>query len=166
MAWQDDLQPASWRGIPFFVDASELRAGRNTALHSYPFRDTDPAWVEDVGLAPNTTRITGFLVGEDVAAQQDAMLAAVQEYGTGELVHPMRGSLIGSITGGCTFALRKDRGRVIELQFNFVENNISDPYPAAEPNTQTGVSVAATTVQAAASADYATQADLPGPGHA
>ncbi len=166
MAWQDDLQPASWRGVPFSVEASELRAGRNTALHSYPFRDKAPAWVEDVGLAPNATRITGFLVGEDVAAQQDRMLAAVQEYGTGELVHPMRGSLTGSITGGCTFALRKDRGRIIELQFAFIENDPGSPYPVTQPDTQAGVAVAATTVQAAAEADYDKQADLPGPGHA
>lgn len=166
MAWQDDLQPASWNGVPFGMDAAELLAGRNTAVHAYPFRETDPAWVEDAGLAPNATRLTGYLVGDDVAAQQDAMLAAVQMPGQGELVHPMRGSLTGSIVGGCRFTLRKDRGRYIELSFAFIENDQNGPYPTSVPDGQTGVAVAAAATQAAARSDYQYKADLPGPGHA
>lgn len=35
MAWQDDLQPASWRGVPFYVETASTRGGRNTAVHAY-----------------------------------------------------------------------------------------------------------------------------------
>jgi prophage DNA circulation protein len=39
------LQPASYRGIPFGVFGGQARFGRRNALHEYPFRDVP--WVED-----------------------------------------------------------------------------------------------------------------------
>ncbi|HSR77153.1 MAG TPA: DNA circularization N-terminal domain-containing protein, partial [Xanthobacteraceae bacterium] len=48
--WWEQLQPGSWRGVPFVMDAAENRAGRRTAIHEYPYRDT--VWVEDLGRLP------------------------------------------------------------------------------------------------------------------
>lgn len=135
MAWQDDLQPASWNGVPFGVDVGETTAGRNTAVHAYPFRESNPVWVEDLGLAPTPTRITGYLIGDDVADQQNTMIAAMQMQGPGELVHPMRGALTGSVVGGCRFVLRKDKGRVVEITFEFIESS-ANPYPDVGVDTQ------------------------------
>jgi prophage DNA circulation protein len=154
MAWQDDLQPASWRGVPFYVESASDRAGRFTAQHIYPMREDNPVWVEDLGLAAFPTRIAGFLIGDDIADQRQEMLAAVQQSGRGELVHPHLGSLTGSIIDGCEFTLRRDRGRCIEIGFVFLENAETAPYPDAEDDTQSQVTDASGNAQASAAADW------------
>jgi prophage DNA circulation protein len=154
MAWQDDLQPASWRGAPFYVESASDRAGRFTAPHSYPMREDNPVWVEDLGLAAFPTRIVGFLIGDDIADQRQEMLAAVQQSGQGELVHPHLGSLTGSIIDGCEFTLRRDRGRYIEIGFLFLENAETAPYPDAKKDTSKKVDASAGNAQAAAAGDW------------
>jgi hypothetical protein len=37
--WWQQLQPGSWRGCGFVLDAGETRAGRRIAIHEYPYRD-------------------------------------------------------------------------------------------------------------------------------
>lgn len=117
--WQEALRPASWRGVPFGVDATGFRGGRDTALHEYPFRD-DP-WVEDVGRSTRKITLAGFLVGDDMPALQREMIDACEEEGPGELIHPLLGMLQATLV---TFVAetRKDLGRVVELQFTFVES--------------------------------------------
>jgi prophage DNA circulation protein len=181
MAWQDDLQPASWKGVSFFVDMASDRAGRFTATHAFPFRSASSVWVEDLGLGAYPRRITGFLVGSDVAAQRDEMWAAMESEGQGELVHPSLGSLTGSIIDGCEFTVRKDKGGYIEIGFVFVENDESALFPENTDDTQSGVQDSSLTAQGAVASDYikntgATSptaldgkprlADAPGPGHA
>ena len=38
-AWAQQLQPASWRGVPFHVDSVDISAGDNVVLREYPFQD-------------------------------------------------------------------------------------------------------------------------------
>ncbi len=154
MAWTGALQFAAWNGVPFYVDTVETHAGRNTAVHAYPFREINPVWVEDLGRAAPAHRITGFLIGDTIAIQQLTLLAAVQQPGQGTLVHPTLGLLTGSILGGCSFSLKKDRGRYIELGFQFVENLPGSPYPATTPDTKSDVSDAATNAKSAAADNY------------
>ena len=157
------LQPAAWNGVPFFVEAGDHRAGRNTAIHPYPYRERSPVWVEDLGVAPLAVRVIGFLIGDDVIGQQAAMLDAVQQPGPGELVHPYLGSLIGSIVGGCSFRIRKDRGRYIEVAFEFVESDDRALYPATQDDTRAGVQLAVPTALSAAAADYQRSTGSPTP---
>lgn len=141
MAWQSDLRPASWRGIPFFVEASQANSGRNTAVHVYPFREQKAVWVEDLGAAPLVIRITGFLIGDDARQQVLALFDAMQRPGQAELVHPVYGSRTGSIVGGCRYAHRKDRGRYAEIEFEFVANEADAPYPALRTDTRCQVTL-------------------------
>ena len=76
-------------------------------------------------------RIVGYLIGDDFADQQRAMVDAARQPGAGELVHPTLGSLFGSIVGGLTTTLRNGDGPYIELSFAFVENSGGPASPAA-----------------------------------
>ena len=118
--WASARLPASWRGVPFKVRESEIKRGRRQAVHEYPFRDD--IWVEDLGRAPRTTALRGFLVGDDVDQQFRAMLAANEQPGPGTLVHPALGSLTVSLVD---FAARDEveRGRVWQLEFVFVHGS-------------------------------------------
>ena len=99
------------------MDAAENRAGRRTAIHEYPYRDT--VWVEDLGRLPRRFSFQAFQVGDDVYQQRDAMIEACEQPGEGTLVHPTLGSVQCVLVDFSTTD-RRERGRVVELAFSFV----------------------------------------------
>jgi prophage DNA circulation protein len=110
MAWQDSLQPASWRGISFGVLDSEIRRGRRVAVHEYPYRDI--VWVEDLGRATRRYGFRGFYVGDDCYQVEQEMLAAAEVSGAGNLVHPSLGSLTVNLIEFSS-GQRRELGRVV-----------------------------------------------------
>jgi len=102
VTWRDDLKRvvlpngkrligASFRGIPFLVEASERVGGRRTVAHEFPLRD-DP-YIEDLGRKARTFRVDGYVVGDDYVQQRDDLLSALEDIsGPGELVHPYHGT--------------------------------------------------------------------------
>ena len=141
--WAAARQTASWRGIPFRVRESEIKRGRKTALHEYPFRDD--VWVEDLGRGTRLTSFRGFLVGDDVDTQLKAILTANEQAGPGTVIHPAIGSLNASLM---EFTARDtvEQGRTWNLEFVFISGSTRN-YPIATTATQT-----ASTTAAAASA--------------
>jgi prophage DNA circulation protein len=136
-AWFQQLQPGSWRGVGFVLDAGDTAAGRRVAIHEYPYRDD--AWAEDLGKLPRRFAIQAFIVGDDCYQQRDAMLRAVEQSGAGTLVHPTLGS-VQCVLLEFACADRRERGRVVELQFSFiVAGDVKYPTTA----TATGQSVLA-----------------------
>ncbi len=125
--WQDRLNKATYRGLPFAVYGGEARFGRRVALHEYPGRDAP--YVEDLGRSTRRIRMSGFIVsnssvygGGDVLAQRDALVAAVEKSGPAKLMHPTLGELSVSIPdGGFSVVERWDRGRYFEISFIFIE---------------------------------------------
>ena len=47
MSFRDRLRPASYRGVPFFVDFDEDESGKRVQVHEFAKRD-DP-WPEEMG---------------------------------------------------------------------------------------------------------------------
>lgn len=47
MAWRDEMQRASFRGVQFYVKESTGALGRRNVIHQYPKKDT--AYGEDLG---------------------------------------------------------------------------------------------------------------------
>lgn len=112
------LKPASFRSIPFVVLNGNASFGRRNAVHEYPFRDTP--WVEDLGRQARRFSVTGFLVGDDVIARRNKLIAKCEEAGDGELVHPTLGRRKVALIDFST-AERWDQGRVFEFTFVFIE---------------------------------------------
>lgn len=148
--WVAQLRPASFRGVPFGVLASTGKFGRRNAVHEYPFRDT--VWVEDLGRGPRRISVSGFMVGDDVIAQRERMIAATETAGPGELIHPSLGRLKVS-TMDFSAEEQWDRGRVIQLTFSFIEAG-ERVFPGVAPTTGAAVKDACKTADAAASADF------------
>lgn len=154
--WNLQLQPGSWRGVPFVTDTAPTRAGRRVAIHEYPYRDT--AWVEDLGKLPRRFQVSAFLVGDDVYAQRDRMVAASEQAGSGTLVHPTFGS-VQCVLLDFQCADSRDRGRTVDLQFNFLL--ASDlRFPDVSTSTGSAVDTAATNVDTAASHDLTSTSTL------
>ncbi|RSU46347.1 DNA circularization N-terminal domain-containing protein [Sphingomonas sp. S-NIH.Pt15_0812] len=117
------LLPASFRGVPFAVFASEAMAGRRVALHQYPGRD-EP-WAEDMGREARRFRFRGFIADGDVAFaggpiafQRATLLAACEKAGPGLLIHPTLGALTVSLVRS---AIGEDLGAgsfsTVDLEF-------------------------------------------------
>ncbi|MGL5344855.1 MAG: DNA circularization protein [Plesiomonas sp.] len=91
MSWQDNLQDASFKGIRFDVLRESATASRDHAMHEYPF--VDGADVHDLGRKARNLRLTAVFWGEDYDTQLQNFMAVLDEAGSGELVHPIYGSI-------------------------------------------------------------------------
>jgi prophage DNA circulation protein len=153
-SWLDQLQPASWRGIPFQVESDQSAAGRRVALHLYPFRDD--VWAEDIGRAQRVFGFSAFVVGDDCYQQAMDLRDASEQPGSGILVHPWLGTLEVTQTTPPKFSVRRDLGRVVEIEFQFVETG-SPIYPSADTDTEDAVDGWADDADDAASESFADQ---------
>ncbi|MFM0135100.1 DNA circularization protein [Caballeronia grimmiae] len=147
----DELRPASFRGVPFVSLGGEGGFGRRNELHEYPLRDTP--WVEDIGRATRRFRVFGFVVGDDVIAQRDVMIAACEAPGTGALVHPTFGRREVSLMDFRSIE-RWEKGRYFEFEFEFIEGG-PRVFPAASVASESVVAVAAQNLNLAAAVNFA-----------
>jgi len=157
VTWREDLRRvsiggrqlvgASFRGVPFFVDASERGGGRRAVVHEFPLRD-EP-FVEDLGRKARQFRVDGYVIGDDYLAQRDALLAALEdEAGPGELVHPYHGVKSAICVSLAVRETRADGG-MATFAIEFAEAPAQAPVP---------VEVVDATEQVADSADAAIEA--------
>lgn len=153
--WLDTLLPASWRGVPFAVEISQEEWSRRVAVHEYPMRET--IWIEDLGAGRNPVVITGFLVGDDVQFQRDALVAAAQEPGPGTLVHPTLGVLNDMVVIAFSTASRKEVGRAIGIELSLMATG-QRLYPGAVPDSSAQVHEAAHAADLAAQGDFLSRA--------
>jgi prophage DNA circulation protein len=152
------LRPASFRGVPFQVAAADIAAGRRVQVHEYPQRDKP--WVEDLGRATREVHVEALLVGDNYVAQANSLLAALEEAGPGELVHPWLGTLRVSL---------KDMGRVgfdsglgvARVSLAFVEAG-DLVFPAASEATQSASRIATDNLQVASVAAFASTFSVAG----
>lgn len=150
--WASTLQPASFRGVPFGVFQSTVKTGRRTAVHEYPFRNE--VWVEDLGLGTRSFMFRGFLVGDDVFAQRDKMVTAIETAGPGILVHPSLGSKQVSLVD-FSVTERAEQGRVVELEFTFIQT-VGVIMPVAMAQTKNGILSAISGAISAVQSDFST----------
>jgi len=92
-SWRDQLQPASFKKVPFFVDSREYQFGRKNIFHDFPFRDDSE--VEDQGQATGVFSVTGYVLshrtGLDVSdfsymQSRNNLIAVLESEGAGKYV--------------------------------------------------------------------------------
>jgi len=129
--WRDQLQPASFRGVPFWVDSDSTPVGRRTQTHEYPQRNKP--MVEDLGEKTRIIKQSGFVIGDDCLFQRDNLLHALNTPGEGILIHPWFGQMTVTATDCEVVHNRRDGGMVV-FDLLFVEAG-EKGYPAGVPNT-------------------------------
>jgi prophage DNA circulation protein len=129
--WRDELQPASFRGVPFWVDTDTTPVGRRTQVHEYPQRNKP--MVEDLGEVTRIIQQAGFVIGDDCFFQRDNLLHALNTPGEGILIHPWFGQMTVTATDCAVSHARPDGGMVV-FDLTFVEAG-EKGYPAGVPNT-------------------------------
>jgi prophage DNA circulation protein len=151
MSWRDTMGPASFRGAQFFVDTSELSGGRRGVTHEYPFRDKP--FREDTGQAARTFTVEGYILGPDYFPQRRALETALQEPGTGPLVHPYHGNRTVSVTSFRVSERRQDGG-ICYISVEFVETPEEPAQPTATPDTAGQLTTTASAAREAVGAEF------------
>lgn len=113
-----NFQGASFKGVPFFVDASQVKVGRRNVVHEYPQRDMP--FVEDLGRATRAVSVEAFLIGEDCLSQAKRLMAAIESQGSGTLIHPWLGEMRVSLTATSTLSF-DERKRIVKVTLEAVE---------------------------------------------
>lgn len=129
--WREKRQPASFRGVPFFVDSDSTPVGRRTQLHEYPQRDKP--LVEDLGAKTRIVKMTAFVIGDDCLFHRDNLLHALNQPGSGELVHPWFGRMRVTAGDGCEVSHERRDGGLVRFELEFIEAG-EKGYPVGVPN--------------------------------
>ncbi|HBY8541600.1 TPA: DNA circularization N-terminal domain-containing protein [Klebsiella pneumoniae] len=91
MAWETDLQDASFRGVAFDIITTRDSVQRDIAQHEYPYRNG--ANIDDLGGKPRSLQCQAVFFGDDYESRLQAFIAALDVRGSGELIHPVFGSM-------------------------------------------------------------------------
>lgn len=132
----DDLQEASFRGIPFLYRRATKTFGRKTQPHEYPGQKE--RFVEDLGELDDAFDITAVITGPDYFAKRDALERALRTKGPGQLVHPLYGPVTVSVID---VSVDEDLVRMNEVTYrlSFLKT-LSEPiFPAAVIATQPAI---------------------------
>lgn len=119
MAWRDELRPASFRGVSFYVEGGTLTFGRRLAIHEYPQREKP--YVEDLGKKARSYRLEAFVLGENYMAERDALIEALETPGAGQLVHPYYGSLVVTVASDIDVSETSQQGGIARISATFIE---------------------------------------------
>ncbi len=125
MAWKDKLRPASFRGVPFYIEQSQYTGGRRVSFHEFPDRN-DP-FPEDLGKVGRTFKVEGHILGDNYFDTKEQLIEAAEKFGPGELIHPYYGTL--QVQCGA-FSIDEDTkdGRIAKISFQFYEAG-NDNFP-------------------------------------
>ncbi|OVZ94855.1 multidrug DMT transporter permease [Yersinia frederiksenii] len=91
MAWDTDLQDASFRGVRFDIISTRDSVQRDIAQHEYPYKNG--ANIEDLGEKPRSLQCQAVFFGDDYETRLQTFIAALDVRGQGELIHPVFGSM-------------------------------------------------------------------------
>lgn len=150
--WREQLQPGSFRGVPFSVKAAQTQVGRRVVIHEYPQRDD--AYPEDLGLKADAFTIEAFVLGPDYFKARDALIAALKTRGPGKLVHPYYGQRIVTLASPARISESTEEGGVARFSLDFVVAG-DNAEPSARQDTRHAVEAGADAANEAIAEDYA-----------
>jgi prophage DNA circulation protein len=148
-SWIDDLLPASFAGLRFFVeDGSAGEFGRRFQLTNYPF--SDRVSYEDLGQLHAAFTVRAFLLDND-GDLHERHLALVDALNAGEnvLVHPRLGAM-RVLPGQCQYSFR---GARVDYSLQFLPPRELLPEPELDTVAQMDAASDAGTAAAVAETD-------------
>jgi prophage DNA circulation protein len=135
MSWKDRLTDASFRGVQFKVETGGKSGGRRVAPHSFPKKDV--GYAEDMGRRMKRFRVSGYVIGDDYDKTRDALEAALDKEGAGQLKLPTSPA-VSVLCDHWDSIETRTRGRVCEFEMIFIEAGES-PSNEEEPDTKADV---------------------------
>lgn len=151
MTWRDDYRPGSFRGIPFNLQRSMRSGGRRTVLDEYPLRD-EPS-TQDLGRTARQFNLDMVLIGAEYMEARDNLIAALEQYGPGTLIHPFYGEMNVAVLGTYSCEESTEQGGKATISATFVETT-AKPHPESNLVPGATVNAAADAIEADAVAEF------------
>ncbi len=128
--WLSAFRPASFRGVPFFVDYEGADGGRRVAVN--PIAYSSAHVTEDMGGEVRSVSLTAYIAGDMVDAAARALIGALDAPEAAMLVLPMLGPLRMRVV---TWRLSRDKRRAgyVGFDLEFVAAGRSAPVFAPVP---------------------------------
>jgi prophage DNA circulation protein len=109
----ENLQPASFRGIPFLVNAETEIGGKKSVTHEYV--GSDKRFTEDtLGLLPPRFTLECIVQDPDAIAKRNNLIGVLNLPGVGTLVHPIYGDIDVKST---TYTVSSSQNAIGEFRF-------------------------------------------------
>lgn len=160
MTWRDNLKTqATFRGVPFQTTDAEARVGRRTVQHEYPLRDRP--YTEDMGRRARQYVVEAYVIGDDYLQRRDALMAAIEAAGPGELVHPRYGHVLVAVQDYVSVKESQREGGMARFSITFVEHG-SNEFPKAVADSAAQVSRTADVLDTATAEDFAEAFEVSG----
>lgn len=149
--WRLRLQPASYNGVPFKVDADSKASGRRIVQHEFPKKDIP--YSEDMGRRIRKFTIAAYIISgprqPDYEANRDDLIAELEADGAGILVHPTfaQDSGLPVVVDVYTVTEKREKGGFCEFEITFIEagqpafnSPLADTQGVANSAAQSGIS--------------------------
>jgi prophage DNA circulation protein len=153
MSWREATRlPGKFRDATFFVEGAEFEGGRRGVVHEYPQRDVP--YIEDMGRRSRSFPVEAFVIGDDYLRARDALIAALETPGAGELVHPYYGTRrVICIT---PFRIRESSadGGIARFGITFDETEVAPQFPTSVPAAGDALDASADEAYDAITAEY------------
>lgn len=143
MSWKDLLQDASFRGVVFDCVRTRDSAKRGLAEHEYPY--IDGADVEDLGRRARRISMTAVFWGDDYESKLQAFLKALDQPGSGELIHPVFGSIPNAQVDDYDAKHDAENPDHCVVDILFLESKPSNPFFAQQLASQKADAISALT---------------------
>lgn len=108
-----ELQPASFRGVGFLVNAETKTGGKKTVTHE--FVNSDKRFTESLGKFPPKFTIEAVVNGDDAIQRRLNLERVLDLPGVGNLVHPIYGD--GEVES-TTYTTNSNQTRIGEFRFS------------------------------------------------
>lgn len=124
MSWKQSLLEASFRGVIFDCISTDDEVPRSTAEHSYPYKHGGA--FEDLANEPKAISIQAIFYGDNYESDLKKFIAALDVLGSGELVHPVFGSIQAQVFGSYKVSHTADDVDQAKVSLQFKEDSL-DP---------------------------------------
>jgi prophage DNA circulation protein len=151
--WKETLRPVSYKGVVFPATQIRGRSGRKLVKHVYPYRPGQD--IVDLGRQPLQLDVTAvfandpFLTrayGKDLyPGRYEQLLAAIHEGTSGELVHPVFGSLRAACES-YNDTTQASELNTVRMDLTFVEDDTNSEIPFGTVSALDAAASAATSL--------------------
>lgn len=152
--WLESLFPASFKGVPFFVERDWESGSRRIVEHEFPMRDVP--FLEDLGEGVRHYDVTAYVASDAADADAASVIAVCATRGPGSLVLPAHGPIVVRCLN-FERSRHKDKHGYEALELRFTREGVSSALVSvANLANLVFVSAEATALQAALSFAAAT----------